>query len=234
MARTVGGVWYESSLGVDSVSPPVTAAERRELLDEIDAQNTAEVRERAYKYARKRVDLLARCGLPIERSLAKHLMTDALGDTYMGDVDWQPSCCDLYMHLRSVIRYRTKDMLARARRLPHVRFGGVFDDEAGDRVEVEASGQMLGEDAETRTLNTDLVTRIAALLYQSAETANDQVVAQVLDAYADGVTGRAEVAERVGISRAQYDNARLRINTLLKRLPEQLSAEAEETLGRAV
>lgn len=215
------------------MSPPATAAERREVLDEIDKQNTADVRERAYKYARKRVELLARCGLPIERSLAKHMVTDALGDTYMGDVEWDPRRCDLYMHLRSVIRYRTKDMLARERRLPHVRFGGMFDDEIGDRVEVEASGQVHREDAETRTLNMDLVSRIADLLYHSAKAANDEVVSRVLDAYAEGVTGRAEVAERVGISRAQYDNARLRINTLLKKLPEQLSADAEKTLGRA-
>lgn len=215
------------------MSPPATAAERREFLDEIDKQNTADVRERAYKYARKRVELLARCGLPIERSLAKHLMTDALGDTYMGDVEWEPRRCDLYMHLRSVIRYRTKDMMARARRLPHVRFGGMFDDEHGDRVEAEASGRTQEEDAEARTVNMDLVSRIAGLLYESAEAANDEVATRVLDAYADGITGRAEVAEHVGISRAQYDNARLRINTLLKRLPEQLSADAEETLGRA-
>ena len=209
-----------------------TAAERRELLDEIDAQNTSEVRERAYKYARKRVDLLARCGLPIERSLAKHLLADALSDTYMGDVEWQPKRCNLYMHLRGVIRYRTKDMMARARRLPHDRFGGSFTDDDGDSLEAVASGQSQSEDVETRTVNVDLASRIAALLYSAAQTANDKVTGRILDAYAEGVTGRADVADHIGITRKQYDYARDRINTLIKRLPEQLAADAEETLGR--
>jgi len=215
-----------------STKAKLGAAERRELLDELDAQNTATVRERAYKYARKRVELLARCGLPIERSLAKHLLADALGDTYMGDVEWDPKRCEFYVHLRSVIRYRTKDMMVRARRLPHDRFGAKFDDSSDDRVEAEASSHARNEDAATRTVNLDLATRIAGLLYASAEAANDQVVAKVLDAYAEGVTGRAEIAERLGISRKQYDYARDRLNTLLKRLPEQLAADAEETLGR--
>jgi len=55
---------------------------------------------------------------------------------------------------------------------------------------------------------------------------------RVLGAYADGVTSRAGVADHIGISRKQYDLARERINTLIKRLPEQLAADAEETLGR--
>jgi len=132
-----------------------TAAERREFLDEVDAQNTAAVREKAFKYARKRVELLARCGLPIERSLAGHLLADALGDTYIGDVEWRPEPCDLYMHLRSVIRYRTKDMMARARKLPHERFGGALNDDSGDRVEARHRGNRT---ARTRRLARSTLT----------------------------------------------------------------------------
>ena len=203
-----------------------TAAEQRVFLDRLEASMTDEVMERSYRYAHKRVQLLARCGIPIERELAKHLLADAVSDTALGDARWDPDRCELYVHLCSVIRYRTKDLLRRAMKYPHERLVG--KDDYG----VEAEG-LAGEPERTveKVVVADLATQVSAALYASADMNADPIVRRILDAYAAGVTGRREVAEHAGVSLKHYDAARNRLDRMVKKLPEQLAADAAESMG---
>lgn len=217
--------------GAAQEPPKRTAAEQRIFLDRLEESMTDEVMDRAFRYARKRVDLLAKCGLAIERGLAKHLLADAISDTALGDASWDPDRCELYVHLRSVIRYRTKDILVRARKYQHDRLYGKPTEDDGTGLGAEASSRVQGRSVAQSAVMGDLATRVSVLLYASAAMNSDPIVERILDAYAAGFTGRSEVAERCGLSLKQFDAARNRLDRLVKKLPEQLAGDAAESMG---
>jgi hypothetical protein len=208
-----------------------TAPEQRAFLDHLETVLTDKVMERAYRYARKRVELLARCGLPIEPGLAQHLLTDAVSDTALGDAFWDPERCELFVHLCGVIRFRTRDMLERAQKYRHEPLDKPSESMGGSGIEAEASASAHRGDAENATITVDLATQVSDLLYASAEMKADPIVRRILDAYGEGVTGRREVAERAGLSLKQFDAARNRLDRMVRKLPEQLAADAAESMG---
>jgi hypothetical protein len=217
--------------------PPTTAARRRQILDRLEAELNDTTLEGAYKYARKRCRLLARCGLPIEAGLHKHLVTDAVTDTALGDVDWDPERSSLRNHLCSVVRFRTKDMLARARALPHDRICSRPDGNGEDGWEANIAGQAscCGQRSTpaSSVMLDDLAAQVVGRLYAAAGQNDDDVLRRILDAYREGMSGRKPIAEHLGISLKAFDAARNRLDRLLTKLPDELARNATDLLGVA-
>ena len=73
--------------------------------------------------------------------IARELVLDAMSDTFMGVVKWDPSQAPLDAHLCCVIRSRTSHELARAKQFVHVSLGNEPDASA-EALEQETSDAM--------------------------------------------------------------------------------------------
>ncbi|MCE9575022.1 MAG: hypothetical protein K8W52_17865 [Deltaproteobacteria bacterium] len=73
-------------------------------------------------------------------AIGDELVLDAIGDTFTGDVTWDPSRVSLTQHVRGVIAARVRHEIARQAKLPHLPMTGDLDSGDGlDMVAVAAS-----------------------------------------------------------------------------------------------
>jgi len=203
------------------------AEEDVEYLDLLGRELTSDVRRDAYKTALRASYALSRRGVRVDPDLAQNMLGDAISDTAAGTRRWRPEQCTLLQHLCGVIRSQASILAEHHRRFPRVEAAN--DEEQGGGVVVADSGN----GSELSALR-DLARRVLAPLYDAANDNNDPHVVQVLDAYSEGITKRAEVAEHAGMTVKDFDRARDRLNRMIGRLPDELRGAMTEMLGRRV
>jgi len=203
------------------------AEEDVEYLDLLGRELTSDVRRDAYKSALRACYALQRRGVRVDPDLAQNMLGDAISDTAAGTRRWRPEQCTLLQHLCGVLRSQASILAEHHRRFPRVEAAN--DEEQSGGV-VVADG---GNGSELSALR-DLARRVLAPLYDAANDNDDPHVVQVLDAYSEGITKRAEVAEHAGITVKDFDRARDRLNRMIGRLPDELRGAMTEMLGRRV
>jgi hypothetical protein len=145
----------------------------------------------------------------------RELVQDALGDTSMQIVRWDPSVRSPKKHIFAVIRTRTYHDYQRSNRFRRESFDAGDGDTAPDLVaEVEAALQ-------DRTPRADpaLAARIAERMAEVRTlAASDHVVVAVLDAADDGACDKADVMHHAQISDPTYHAAKERLTRIVKKL----------------
>lgn len=187
-------------------------------IDAFATQCTHEMRLRAKRYAARRARGVGKAGGYVDDYYVRELVENALADTLLGDVRWDPNDEMLESHVMDVIKSRTRHDRVRAGRFQR----SSIDAREGSyaRAEIESSLQQDrdGDHGETR-----FAVEVLVQLQGLAE--NDRQVLQLLNAIASGARTKAEILELSELSAKAYRNARDRLSRLVKSLdPETLNA----------
>jgi hypothetical protein len=183
---------------------------------EFERQLTAkEFGERMRVFARSRQLRLGRCFVLDELSVSQ-MVQDAIDDTFLGKVTWDPARVDLAKHIMDVIRDRTRKRYRRRQR---------FHDESLDacgehhplQAEAAAYHDAPGEEEEALRTNADM--RLAAYREPAA---GDRELLLLIDSYTQRITEKVDVLRATGLSARQYNAARERLRRLTDHLSQHL------------
>jgi hypothetical protein len=194
----------------------------------VEKQATREAMESVYRYAMARLPMVARAGGRSDASYAEELVQDALGDTVLGELRWDPEERTLAQHLVRAVRFRTKDEATRAARFRHHALVSAADDESNDVHPIVEEASLAVEVPATREQRA-VAAEIMMVLRRRA--AGDERVLDLLDSFEDGATSRDDVMHLTGMSAAAYKNARRRLALLVEQLPATLRLAAREALA---
>lgn len=174
-------------------------------LDEFQKQTTVKMLERVRKYARTRAGLVAVCGD------ARELVFDALGDTRLGVLRWDPTRCSLEQHLVRVIQSRTFKEASRAKRIHHIAMGD--DTEASRHAEQDASSAVVDPEYPIVRIHAR---EALAQLRRLAE--GDKDILRILDAFAAGAQTREDVLALAKMKAHTYHKAHIRLMRIIRNL----------------
>jgi hypothetical protein len=159
---------------------------------------------------------------------ARELIQDALSDTLLGRLRWDPARKTLEAHAVDTIRSRTRDECNQATRYLSVDVPKGYDDAPGaeegweeaDEAEEEPSWSMgadgfEGDDSAERLQEERLAEQVFCELRELAH--GDREVLQLLRAYEHGARTSAEVLAMISLPTSAYRNARLRLGRMAKR-----------------
>ena len=187
-----------------------------------DAQATEALVARLIKYAKTRVKMMMRTDGGADPLLARELVLDALEDTLMGVVSWDPSKVSLLTRLMALIQSRTRHEMIRMQRLPHRSLDDSADDTSTDGSPLEnevcrtAARDHKPDDSDVmRERAAWAVTELRRAAGDNASTL------QLLAAYERGAVTRQEVMRMTGMSAKTYDNARRHVLRLVTKLEPQ-------------
>ncbi len=189
------------------------------------AQMTNDLTDEVLAYAARRARWIERQTGRSDPGLPRELLDDAIGDTYMGTVTWDPTIVLLSVHLKSVIRSRISTELARGERFPHVSIDGRLENFESEVSEALAQARPGAGPAETQTC-VDIV--VAALRELAGD---DAALERLIDAYADESTERRDVMRATGMTAHEYHNAYRRMLRLVERLSTDVRAAAITAMG---
>jgi hypothetical protein len=157
--------------------------------------------------------------------LWRELLQDALTDTWLGDVTWDPTKAPLDLHLKRVIRSRTTMMMKHLTRFPRVAA-----DAPRLELELEMSDAM---EAERTTGDAGDLGRfidgVVGTLYMLA--AEDDDVLRILDCFGEGLVDRRDILRVTSMTVTTYHNARRRLLALVERLPQNLRDQAVHVMA---
>jgi hypothetical protein len=191
-------------------------------------QATEELRRAALRYARQRAALVRRSGRRIDNLYVRELVQDALADTWMGTVSWDPARCSLLDHVRGVIRSRSwKDAIG-ARRSPHFSLDGP---KASLALQAEGAQQHATQGNLSPIMIAALTTAVVTDLRRLAD--GDTAATAILGAWAAGHVERHEVVAHTGLGEKDYKTARARLTYLVMSLPQSLRDAAKSLLRSA-
>ena len=181
-------------------------------------QATPALSRAALRYARQRTILVRRAGGRIDNLYPRELVQDALTDTWMGTVSWDPGRCSLLDHIRGLIRSRTWKDATGARRSPHL---SVTSDTTA---EVDTAWRHATTGSISPVVLAALTASVVRDLRRLAD--GDPAATAVLDAWRDGLIERDEVMKRTGLAERDYKAARARLAYLVSSLPQSLRETA--------
>jgi hypothetical protein len=166
------------------------------------------------KYAHTRMLAVAHCGRKVDDYYTRELVLDAIGDTWMGVVRWDPSRFTLKHHLVRVIDGHSHKHAKHAIAHPHDALG---DDCSESRAaERDASEQVAdAELAAKRVYASETLTTIRGL------AAGDKDVLRILDAYDAGATTKEDVLLIAKMKDRTYHNAYCRLQRIIRNLTDQ-------------
>jgi hypothetical protein len=191
-------------------------------------QASEELIRTAQRYARQRAALVRRAGRRIDSLYARELVQDALADTWLGRLTWNPGSCSLLCHVRGVIQSRSwKDALW-ARRCPKL---SLEVNDTGVAIGAGASHHRTVPPQEHPLMISNLTVAIVRELRRLA--LGDRAATLVLSAWEEGKVNRSEVIEHTGLSPIEYRMARDRLTYLVRELPRSLDDAARNYLRRA-
>ena len=201
-----------------------------EFLAEFERQAKREGLEGVYRYAGARVPMVERAGGRSDAAYSEELVQDALGDTVMGVVRWDPEKRTLAQHLMRTIRGRTKNEALRLRHFQHRALIDRDDEEASDVEPVAEEAAFIVEDPRPATpFQRAIAAEVIAELRKRA--ADDSGVLKMIAAFEEGASSREEVMRMTGMSAATYRNVRRRLATLVAKLPTTLRLAAREAMA---
>lgn len=185
-------------------------------IEAFEHQNTDELRKRAKRFARSRARFVARAGGRADDLYASELVHDALTDTLLGVLSWNPDVVSLETHVFGAIRCRTKNDRIRAIRFRHCSIDTSIDasDRAGVMTELEASLSAQHAVASPESLRFS-----AEVLDQVRDLAGDDApILRIVDAVALGASEPKEIMSLATMSEKTYKKARLRLGRLVEQL----------------
>ncbi len=192
---------------------PAPFSPTEEWIEAFDQQNTDDMRMRATRFARSRARVVARAGGRVDDLYVSELVHDALTDTLLGVLSWEPAVVSLETHVFGAIRCRTKNERIRVRRFRHQSIDA--DDAKAVMIEVESSlaaGQGAAS-AESLLFSAEVLDQVRGL------AADDSAILRIVDAIGEGASAPAEIMSVAQMSEKTWRKARLR----LARLVDQLS-----------
>jgi len=206
-----------------AVPPPSPFVPSKDWIDALEEQCTEELIQRARRYAARRAHGVGRIN---DNYYASELVQDALTDTTIGVLQWDPVDKPLQRHIHDVIRMRTNYDRKRMRRFPHESIDELTPEgESTTMAEVDAAllerapdelGE-LGELGDPDALAAERVARLRQL------ATGDRNVLRLLDALVSsvGTISKADVMHAAELSSVAYDNARRRLRRFVAHLSDQ-------------
>lgn len=191
---------------------------------------TPDVRRRILRYAAHRVRMVAEAGCPVASDEPDILVADAIADTLTGVVIWDRRY-HLSYHLCSVVRTRTWNQIARARRQRRMPLEVVSDQE-----ELIAVEYVAGRHAPPRPDSLLATAHVTHELYGAVRRGaiRDAAVLALLDAYALGFVKPREVMKLTRMTRAEFVNARRRLDRALVQVPLVLRRAAQDLIQNSI
>ena len=184
--------------------------------DAFEVQLTGEMTASVRAYAKKRAEWIQRTTKRRDNYLARELYQDAITDTWLGDVAWDPSKVPLELHLKRTIRSRSAARMEHLAQFPEDRLGTLKLDMETKMSSAMEVGQV--------TDPTSYVEDVVAKLYELAK--DDIEVVQILDCFACDQIDRRDIMRVTGLDRLAYHNARRRLVRLVELLPNDLRERA--------
>ena len=201
-----------------------------EFLAEFERQAKRDELEVVYRYAAARTPMVARAGGRSDEAYAEEVVQDALGDTVMGVLRWEPEKRTLAQHLIRTIRARTHKDAMRSRQFEHLPLVDRDDDDALESDPVAEEAALIVDDARAATpFQRAVAADVMATLRRNA--AEDASVLAMLAAYEQGADSREDVMRMTGMLAATYRNARRRLATLVAKLPAILRRAARQAIA---
>jgi hypothetical protein len=188
-----------------------------------EAQLTREMVASVMIYAKKRAEWIQRATKRHDTYLARELYQDAVSDTWLGDVAWDPAKLPLELHLKRTIRSRSAARMEHLAQFPEDRVGKLkldLETKMSDAMEVLQS---------TDSALTSCIDVIVAKLYQLA--GDDTEIIQILTCFANGQLERRDIMRATGLDRVTYHNARRRLVRLVENLPNDLREQAIQAMA---
>jgi hypothetical protein len=165
-------------------------------------------------YARTRAFGVAHSGRKVDDYYARELVLDAIGDTWMGVVSWDPSRFTLKHHLLRVIDGHSDKHAKHAVAHPHQAIG---DDCKESRAAERDASEQVGDPLlpAKRVYACETLAKIREL------AAGDKDVLRILDAYDAGATTKEDVLEKAKMKDRTYHNAYGRLRRIIRNLTDQ-------------
>lgn len=172
------------------------------------------------QYARTRSLAVNGAGGKFDGLDARALVLDALGDTWLGIVRWDPSKCSLGYHVVRTIEGRADKLRQRAEQMPHHALGDPSDD--ARQAERDAS-EVVGDHERPlkRMVAGNVMAQVRAL------AGRDKPILRMLDAYDAGCESKDEVLAHARMTSHTYHKAYLRLRRIVRHLKDnQLAKKA--------
>jgi len=184
--------------------------------DAFEVQLTGEMTASVMIYAKKRAEWIQRTTKRHDTYLARELYQDAVTDTWLGDVKWDPAKVPLELHLKRTIRSRSAARVEHLIDFPEDRVRTLRLD-----METRMSDAMeVGQASDLSSYVDDVVSQ----LYELAR--GDTEVIQILDCFAVDQVDRRDIMRATRMDRVTYHNARRRLVRLVEDLPNDLRERA--------
>jgi len=184
--------------------------------DAFEVQLTGEMTASVMIYAKKRAEWIQRITKRHDTFLARELYQDAVTDTWLGDVKWDPAKVPLELHLKRTIRSRSAARVEHLIDFPEDRVRTLKLD-----METKMSDAMeVGQASDLSSYVDDVVSQLYDLARGDAE------VVQILDCFAVDQVDRRDIMRATRMDRVTYHNARRRLVRLVEDLPNDLRERA--------
>ncbi len=183
-----------------------------EWIDAYTKQCTNAVRLDLKVYAKRRARGVGKAGRYVDEGYVEDLVADALADTLLGVVAWDPAKKTLYQHAEDVIKCRTRHDRARAKKYKHDRIDVPRSSDHKSLLESSLQHDQSGATAESLIFATEVVAQLRAI------AGDDEHVHRYLDAVTEGAVGRVEIMEFTGMSAKTFRNTRDRLYRLVEKL----------------
>jgi tetratricopeptide (TPR) repeat protein len=192
------------------------------------AKIAPDTKQRILRYATRRARMVADAGCPTASDEPSILVEDAIADTLTGVVIWDRRF-GLGYHLCSVVRSRTSKQIKHAKRRTHLSL-----DAASDRAGLVALDSIVGTHAQARPDASLERAQVVRKLYASIRerATRDASLTLLLDAYAVGWFKPREVMKLTGLTRAEFLNARRRLDRILVSIPSLYGLTMNENQKR--
>lgn len=184
--------------------------------DAFETQLTREVTASVMAYAKKRAEWIQRHTKRRDNYLARELYQDAITDTWLGDVAWDPTKIPLELHLKRTVRSRSAASMEHLLLFPQERVGALKLEMETRMSEAMEAGHVADP--------TSYIEDVVANLYELAK--DDLEVVQILDCFGREQIERRDIMRATGLDRLAYHNARRRLVRLVELLPNNLRERA--------
>ncbi len=176
-------------------------------------QATASLIAGLNQFARTRAFAVADTGRKVDDYYARELVLDALGDTWLGVVRWDPTKCTLAYHVVRTIEGRADKHRKHAMQRPH----DVIDDATDASRSAERDASERCSDSEEQIARVQASETMARIRLQAAK---DLPVLRILDGYDQGCTTKDEVLAHARMKSRTYHNAYGRLRRIVRSLTD--------------
>lgn len=198
---------------------------REAWIEAFEDQLTKEVYHRVTGYAKRRAEMVAKAGGWSGESYADEVVQNIIGETYAGDLHWDPANKALENHLLDAVRWRTRDAANAAAVDRTLSLDGAATQGERDHLISQVEAALMANHQEGPE-DGDAESTLRELRALAAE---DAPVLALLDAIEQGASDKGEVIALAGMRTKTYHRTRARLNRLVRRLREtQGDKTAEE------